>query len=126
MELSVFLAKFWGLLTVIVTLALILKHTSFKEIVKDLNHSGLVLISAILSLMIGIPHILLHNIWTPDWRALVTILGWAAFLKGIMLLFFPRRALANAKYIASSGISQVILTLYLLLGLYLLIVGITV
>ena len=31
----------------------------------------------------------MHNVWVPDWRVIVTVLGWLLVLRGIMLLVFP-------------------------------------
>ena len=30
-----------------------------------------------------------HNVWSGDWRVLITIVGWLAIVKGVALMAFP-------------------------------------
>jgi hypothetical protein len=30
-----------------------------------------------------------HNVWVPDWRVVITVLGWLFILRGFMNLVFP-------------------------------------
>jgi len=31
-----------------------------------------------------------HNIWVKDWRVLITLIGWIAVIKGVLLIAFPQ------------------------------------
>lgn len=123
MEISIFLAKMWGLFTVVVCTGLLLRNYNLKKLISGLENEVMILYSAILALLIGIPSILAHNIWSKDWRVIVTFLGWAAFAKGLALLFFPKSMITFATNMNSGLIYKIALVIYLLLGLYLLFVG---
>ena len=40
----------------------------------------------------GLSIIRTHNIWTFNWPVLVTLIGWFAFLGGLVRMFFPQTA----------------------------------
>ena len=48
-----------------------------------------VMFTGMLSLMIGIPVIILHNIWTCDVLGFVTFIGWLSLVKGVVRIAFP-------------------------------------
>ncbi len=81
------------------------------------------MLSGVIAFGIGLAQVLSHNLWVADWRVLITLFGWAALLKGLMLLYFPKKILAVSKGITKTGLLQVILTIYLLAGIYLVYVG---
>jgi glucose uptake protein GlcU len=42
-----------------------------------------------ITLLMGLVTVLLHNVWTPDWRGVITVLAWSTLIKGIMKTGFP-------------------------------------
>jgi len=52
------------------------------------------------SMLLGLATVILHNVWTLDWRTVITILGWSTLLKGIAKTGFP-----DLSEILSSGLS---------------------
>ena len=40
--------------------------------------------------VIGLLIVIYHNRWTKSWAVLITILGWLALIKGILLIAFPQ------------------------------------
>ena len=48
-----------------------------------------VIFTGILSLLIGLPVIILHNILTFDVLGFVTFIGWMSVLKGVVRITFP-------------------------------------
>ena len=53
---------------------------------KDETH---VMFTGMLSLLIGLPVIILQNIWTLDVLGFVTFIGWMSVLKGVVRIAFP-------------------------------------
>jgi len=45
--------------------------------------------TGMLSLLIGLPVIILQNIWTLDVLGFVTFIGWMSVLKGVVRIAFP-------------------------------------
>jgi len=41
-------------------------------------------------LICGLLSVMGHNLWVPDWRVIVTIVGWAVTLKSIALILAPQ------------------------------------
>lgn len=90
MEISVFIAKIFGLCYLIVGVGLIINRQTFKQIVEDFcKNTVLVFYGGILALVIGVVIVLTHNIWVANWTVIITIIGWAALIKGVWLIVFP-------------------------------------
>ncbi len=53
---------------------------------KDETH---IMFTGMLSLIIGLPVIILHNIWTFDVLGFVTFIGWISVVKGVVRIAFP-------------------------------------
>ena len=41
------------------------------------------------TLILGLLFVQFHNVWTMDWRVLVTIIGWITLIKGSVALLAP-------------------------------------
>lgn len=76
-----------------------------------------------INLLFGATIVALHNAWSSDWRVIVTAIGWVGVIKGVFLMLFPNSA--GEIYRASNTPS--VLTaggfIAILLGLFLLYVG---
>lgn len=129
MELSIFLAKAWGLYLLIIALAFLINKNIFKILLRLFENEGAVFASGVFNLMVGILMVLSHNIWTPDWRVIITLFGWIALAKGIIRLFWPRLlinvVIKRIGKLKDSGWISVLLGIALLLGLYLSFIGFT-
>jgi len=90
METSIFLAKVIGLFGAISTIAIIIRYRLHLAIEEDAVKSPtLVVLSGFIFLMLGIILTVGHQVWAPDWRIVITILGWMVLAKGIMRTLFP-------------------------------------
>lgn len=122
METSIFLARFWGWYLLIFFLILSYNPIRIRQIFEDLKDQKFAIIVSFLAIIIGLINILLHNIWEPDWRFVITLLGWLALGFGFILFSFPKKAISWLAYI-SIKLVQVIYILLFLLGIYLLNMG---
>jgi hypothetical protein len=87
---SLFLAKALGIYFIVISVAYIANKNTFIPLVIDMTHNpGLLLLSGVIALIIGILFVVSHNIWVKDWRLIITISGWMALLKGINIIIFP-------------------------------------
>ena len=65
---------------------------------------GLIYMSGIMALVAGLAIVNLHNVWTKDWRTLVTLIGWFAVGDGTLRVAVPQFiARFDAWYIAQPG-----------------------
>jgi hypothetical protein len=90
MDTSLFLLKFWGWYCVIFFFILCFNPKRIKQIIEDIQDEKFTILISFLAIIIGLLNILFHNVWEANIRLVVTLFGWLALLKGIMLLTFPR------------------------------------
>jgi hypothetical protein len=90
MDLSIFVARVAAVAFIAIAASMFLGNFDYDKLFKELAHSRLSLyIGGLLSLIIGVALVMYHNIWVKDLQVMVTLLGWAALIKGIVLLAFP-------------------------------------
>ncbi|MBS0272207.1 MAG: hypothetical protein JSR85_06120 [Proteobacteria bacterium] len=95
MGISIFLAQVLGLYLLIVGFGLAVNGRRIRVLMNKLiDNSPLLFVSGFIALIVGILLVVSHNIWVMDWRVIITLVGWAALIKGTMLVVFPE-ALIN-------------------------------
>jgi len=88
--LSVFLAFVFGSYLGIIGLFCVARQTLLKQINKEFVDSpALLFLAGLMALFVGLPMVFSHTIWTLDYRAILTLIGYIALLKGLMIIFFP-------------------------------------
>lgn len=61
-----------------------------KAVIKDAVSSPAILaLSGSLMVIVGATLVLNHNVWTPNWHGVVTLLSWIVLVKGAIRLAFP-------------------------------------
>ncbi|MBT3413294.1 MAG: hypothetical protein HOJ15_00460 [Candidatus Jacksonbacteria bacterium] len=125
MELSIFLGKVVAWYLVIAGASILINRNFIKEYTKGFSkNAALLYFAGVISLIIGLMMVISHNIWASDWRVVVTIVGWLALLKGIVLLVSPSsmikvaRAWRDSIFLSISTIILVLAGIYMLYGLY--------
>lgn len=119
MDSSIFLAKFWGWYLIIFFLILSFNPKRIKQIFNDLNDEKFLITSSFVAIIVGLLNILFHNIWEPNWKLIITLIGWVSLYIGLSLFIFPKRTVVILEFI-NIKLVQVIYTLLFLTGLYLL------
>lgn len=76
-----------------------------------------------LNLLFGAIIVTFHSAWSSDWRVIITIVGWAGILKGVLLMFFPDSARTLYRTCNTPSILTTGGIVAVLLGLFLLYVG---
>ncbi len=79
-------------------------------------HPTTVFNNGIVWLMGGLAVVWFHNLWTKDWRVLVTLLGWMSLLAGLARMAFPdgpqaERGIATFLVIGLLFVAAMIITL---------------
>lgn len=122
MEISIFLAQFWGWLLVILCLIFLLrKKVLSEELFRLVEDKGFALFSGYLALIVGLVTVILHNVWVADWRVVITIFGWISLIKGIMRIGFPEIPQKLVPTFKNKPIlTQILLVLAVLLGAWLI------
>ncbi|CAM1342744.1 conserved membrane hypothetical protein [Tenacibaculum aestuarii] len=119
MDISVFLLKFWGWYCIIFFFVLSFNPKRVKQIVDNLKDARFLIILSLFAIIIGLLNVLAHNIWEPNIKLVVTLFGWLALIKGIILFTFPKQTISLLKQTNLKFI-QALYVLLFFLGLFLL------
>lgn len=122
MDISIFLAKFWGWYMLIFFFILSYNPTRINQIFDDLKDRKFSVLVAFIAIVIGLLNIIFHNIWDSNWTIVITFIGWMALGMGLLLFILPNQ---TAKWIKLINVKlvQVIYVLLFMVGLYLLNAG---
>lgn len=119
---SIFLAKFWGWYLIIFFLILSFNPKRILQIMSDLKDQKFVIITAYIAIIVGLLNILFHNIWATNYQLLITLIGWASLIMGLLLFIFPKHTVNRLNYINIKFV-QLIYMLLFLMGMFLLNIG---
>ena len=125
MELVNYLATVWGILIVIISLALLLKEKHLKGIYRSVENEDGLFLWGLVSLVIGVTMVLSYNVWAWQWQLIVTLLGWVALLKGLSLLFMPDMVKKYTKKMENFPYLSYVLIVVLIIGLAITYLGFT-
>jgi hypothetical protein len=98
-NLTYFLAAFWGWFIVIFCVILLVNPKRTSQLIKNLTHEKHLVLPAILTIVLGLVSVLLHNVWTLNWELFITLFGWGTLLKGVYLFALPKNTLKILKTI---------------------------
>jgi len=122
METSIFFLKFYGYFFFLFAGALLFSKKGMEVMIiagKDEKH---VMLTGMLSLFIGLPVIILHNIWTFDVFGFLTFMGWMTVVKGVVRIAFPSFVVRKMERYKSSQ-SKIWLIIAIMIGLGLMYCG---
>ena len=98
MNAQLFFAQFWGWLTVIVTAMFSIRPKALHDVKRLIvENRAFGLTYGYLSLFLGLASVLLHNDWVMNWHVLITIFGWLALIKGVLVIAWPEIS-KNTRY----------------------------
>src|SRR5262249_31439815 len=93
MSTSIFLARLIGPVMALVGVSLIVNEAAFRKMAQEfLLSPALIFFSGMILMPAGLAVLLSHNVWTFDWRVIVTFLRWGGVSTGALRVFAPDRA----------------------------------
>ena len=124
MDISIFLAQLLGLYFVIAGVGMLVRPKALPALIEALGTPQSIYPTGFIALMVGIPLILIHNIWDGSWRVIITIMAWLALLKGVARVFFPDTVVNWAESLAGNpAIVKAMVWVVVLVGACLLYLG---
>ena len=96
MEISIYLARFWGSLFMILGLGS-MGVKLLGRIIKYTDDKTITISTGYITFLLGLITVVLHNIWVADLRVAITILGWMTLLKGMEKIALPGRVNKKAQ-----------------------------
>ena len=103
MDITIFFAKFWGSLFMILGLSS-LGAKFLSRVIKMTEDRTITVSTGYITFLLGLVTVILHNIWVFDWRVGITILGWVTLLKGITKIAFPEHVHKQAQMFKSQQV----------------------
>jgi hypothetical protein len=125
MNLSNYLAEIWGISMVVISLALLIKDKHLKSLFAKIDTEESLFAWGLISFIMGISIVLVHNIWTWNWQIIITILGWLALLKGLAHMFLPELFKKWTKKIENKQWLPIVLVVLVFIGLIITYLGFT-
>lgn len=127
MELSLYLARVWGLFAILTSIGLFINRKSYEEMVKQIKKDDIsVLIAGVLAMSIGIAQVVAYNSWAFNYAGLITLFGWSSLIKGVAIVFVPGYMEKFVKvFLKESSWYTGSLVIFLIAGVYLLYASFT-
>lgn len=119
MDKSFFLAEFWGWYLIVFFSLIIINTKRIKQMLDYVKDEKFLLLISFIAIIIGLINIIIHNVWSSDWRVIITLFGWSSLFKGILFFSFPD-LVKNKVMKFSTKLLPYILILLFFMGLYLL------
>jgi glucose uptake protein GlcU len=120
MDVTIFFARFLGGFFLIFGILFIVTRQLGKTI-EMTDDKAFVISTGYITLLMGLVTVILHNVWVPDWRVVITLLGWFTLIKGIMKVGFPEHIHKQAqRFRKKQALSTVVL---MLLGAWLILMS---
>jgi hypothetical protein len=93
---TIVFTQIFGILFVVLGLSMVFNGKGVSAAMMEMTQNqGLLWTVGFLALAMGAVLVVLQNVWTAGLLALViTIIGWAALVKGVFILWFPNAAAA--------------------------------
>jgi hypothetical protein len=94
MSTSRYIARLMGPVLLIIGIGMVMgmrtEGDAYSSLLKEfIGSRALIFVTGVLALVAGVAIVNAHNVWEPDWRVVVTVLGWLFVLRGFMNLVFP-------------------------------------
>jgi hypothetical protein len=119
---AMWLASILGPFLVIVGLWMLLYSDQYTKVLSAIkNSAGLFYISSIYNLLVGFTVLSQYDLWGWNLLVLVTLLGWAMVIRGVMGLFVP--SMLMDLLMGKHGFAKVMGILPLVWGVFLSYVG---
>jgi len=89
------------------------------------DNDALIYLSGVFAFTVGTALVLVHNHWGDPLAIVISVIGWAALIEGLVLVAVPGPLMSLATSLISSGNQRIFEVVVLALGLALLAAGLT-
>ena len=88
---TIFLSRLFGLFCILVIPSMVFhRQATVDWMTALLNNAALMWVLSVITLTIGLAMVLAHNVWSGGaLPVVVTLVGWATLIKGLLFLFLP-------------------------------------
>ncbi|WP_298364649.1 hypothetical protein [uncultured Lutibacter sp.] len=91
METSILIARIIGVIYLSFGIGLLINSAYYKKkLIALIDSAVFSILGGMMAIIIGFLIIHNHNYWEPNWTIVITIIGWIALTKGVLLLLIPK------------------------------------
>ncbi len=125
MALSLFLGQLFGIFFLLGGVAMLMNTGYYEKVMfKLIKDEASLYILGLGLLFAGATLVLVHNIWTPSWVFIITIIGWVMVIKGFLALAIPRQVAPLYEFAMKiKGVMLIASLIWIILGLVLAYYG---
>lgn len=121
---SIFLAKVLGVYLVVFSIAAFTNRKQLISMISNIEEDSFqVYFSGTIIFILGLLIVNSHNIWTMDYRGVITFLGWLTIFKGAVRIFWGQKVVSMGKNIFNSRWYNIILGTTFLVGVWFTLIG---
>jgi hypothetical protein len=118
-DITLFLLQLLGPIFLLAALGFFLNGESYEKLMKKIDTSSLAFImTGYASLTVGLAIVLQHNLWVTPGEIIVSLFGWAALIKGGLLILSPKSMTDLSEKIVKGWVWTVAPAIWLVLGAY--------
>lgn len=105
MGLSILIARITAVIYLSAAAAAIINKDQYRRVAEDMfKNAALTYLMGFTAILVGMIIVNYHNIWVGNWTFLITILGWLAFIKGVLIIVVPRLVEKASKMVFSGKV----------------------
>ena len=94
--------QLFSLVYITVGIGFLINPRFYKNIFQDfVERTSSLYFGGLFAIAVGYLIVAFHNTWTKDFSVIITIVGWLALVKGILILVCPKLMIALTKVISS-------------------------
>jgi hypothetical protein len=125
MTTSVFLARLIGPVMLLIGIAVLVNQHEFRDMAEEfLASRALLFLSGLLIMPAGVAIVLTHNVWSADWRVLITLFGWLNVIGGAVRLLAPDQVMQTGRaMLRRPGFVTIAAAIWIALGLLFCLFG---
>ena len=119
METSILVARILALVYLSFALGILFNKDYYSKMLPELvNNRSAMMYGGFMALVLGFLILMNHNLWQPDWTIMITIIGWIAVIKGILLVVFPTHiSIYKNNILDPKNLTRLVLPMMLVIGL---------
>jgi len=91
LSISILIARIAAVIYLSAAVGSILDRDQYRRVADDMFRSAaLTYLMGFTAAIIGLLIVNYHNVWVGNWIVLITILGWLALMKGVLIIAVPK------------------------------------
>ena len=103
MEVSILIGKLLAVLYLVVGVGVFLSPAFYRKVLVNMEAiPALLYLGGLMALLAGSLIVMFHNVWRLEWTLLITLIGWLALAKGVLLMTLPDLVLRQVQVMVAN------------------------